>query len=234
MIKPFDTAEPVRLFIRQTAGPVIVNAGEPGTSIVEIAGPNENDYNVSLKDGLLTVEAPKSLILFALRETTITVTVPAGSTVDISVGAGRVELVGAFGKGIVKTGAGDVNIDQAAGNTKVQTGAGSIRLGKVNAPTQASLGAGNITVGDVAANLDVAFGPGVFKVGRISRGNLTAKGTAGDMTIGVAPGVPTWTDLHTIGRISSTLPPVGTPAEGQDHIELRLTTAVGSITLLPA
>jgi len=234
MIKSFDTAEPIRLVIRQTAGPVIVTAGDPGTSIVEVAGPSEDDYCVSFKDDLLTVEAPRSLMLFKFRETAITVTVPAGSTVDIAAGAGRVELVGAFGKGTIKTGAGDIHIDQAAGNTKVQTGAGSVRLGKVSAPTQVSLGAGNITAEDVTANLDVTAGPGVLKVTRISRGNLTAKGTAGDMTIGVAPGVPTWTDLHTIGRISSTLPPVGSPADGQDHIELRLTTAVGSITLLPA
>jgi len=234
MLKSFNTTDPIRLVIRQTAGPVVVTAGDAGSSTVEIAGPGEDEYRVDFSGGVLTVEAPKPFTVFRFRETSVTVTVPTGTAIDLASGAGKVALTGAFGAGTIKTGAGDIQVDQVAASMKIQSGAGTIRLDKVTAETRVSLGAGNITAEDVSADLDVTAGPGTIKVTRISRGNLTAKGTAGDMTVGVAAGVPTWTDLHTIGRIASTLPPVGAPGDGQDHVELRLSTAVGSITLQPA
>ena len=64
------------------------------------------------------------------------------------------------------------------------------------------------------------------------KGRYVLKAASGDVRIGVAEGTPVWTDITTIsGRVRSDLTPVGPPQEGQDHLEIRATSASGDITL---
>jgi DUF4097 and DUF4098 domain-containing protein YvlB len=66
----------------------------------------------------------------------------------------------------------------------------------------------------------------------VHRGRVTVKGASGDVAIGVATGIPVWTDVATVtGTIRSDLQGAGQPQEGQDHVEIRVKTVSGDIVL---
>jgi len=172
--------------------------------------------------------------------------------VDMRPGAGDVHLTDAAGKTSVQLGAGNVTIDSIEAETRVVTGAGKIQIGTVHGDTQLQLATGDVTIGSVAAPVMVKSGAGSIKVGdvtadltveaslggatieRISSGKLNYKGTGGEIKVGVPAGTPTWTEVSTVvGRVSNSLPSVGEPKPGQDHVELRITTVSGAIHLFP-
>ena len=75
-------------------------------------------------------------------------------------------------------------------------------------------------------------GSGDVSIDHVRRGRVTVKGASGDVSIGIAAGVPVWTDITTVtGTISSDLQGAGAPQEGQDHIEVRAKTVSGDIAL---
>jgi hypothetical protein len=75
-------------------------------------------------------------------------------------------------------------------------------------------------------------GSGDLVVGTARRGKFSMKGASGDVRIGIPAGTPVWTDLSTVtGAIHSNLEGVGQPAEGADHVELRVKNVSGDIVL---
>ena len=115
---------------------------------------------------------------------------------------------------MVTTGSGDVRVEASAGELAVKTGSGDAQVGQVS--------------GDVV----FTTGSGDLVIGRAASGRITAKTASGDVRIGVAGGTPVWTDVRTAsGRLSSSLPTTGEPADGQSYLEVRATTASGDVTL---
>ena len=97
-------------------------------------------------------------------------------------------------------------------------------------------GGGGINVARVIRTLggEAVFttGSGDLVVGETASGRVTARTASGDVRIGVRAGTPVWTDVRTAsGRLSSSLPSTGEPAEGQPFLEVRATTASGDVTL---
>ena len=75
-------------------------------------------------------------------------------------------------------------------------------------------------------------GSGDLVIGRAGAGRISAKTASGDVSIGVQGGTPVWTDVRTLsGRLASSLPATGEPAEGEPFLEVRATTASGDVTL---
>lgn len=63
-------------------------------------------------------------------------------------------------------------------------------------------------------------------------GALQARTASGDITVGVTPGIPVWTDINTMsGDITPDLTPLGSPEEGAPFVELRLRTVSGDIAI---
>ena len=96
-------------------------------------------------------------------------------------------------------------------------------------------GSGDLEVGESTADLTSKTGSGDVVVRTARRGRIQVKGASTRVHVGIPAGTPVWTDVTTVsGRVSSTLPPVGQPEPGADHVELRATTVSGDITLVPA
>ena len=171
-------------------------------------------------------------------------------TVRVKTGSGGVEIEHASEHLIIDAGSGDLRCDIAEKHVRARSGSGDVELGEVRGPGAISTGSGSITLGRADDKLVVKTGSGDAEVQRSTgdivlvtgsgslsvahaeRGSIRAKTGSGDVSIGIAANTPVWTDVTTgSGRIRSDLAPVGKPDENQDHVELRLQTGSGDITL---
>jgi len=186
-----------------------------------------------------------------LGSAALTVTGVLGA-VDVATGSGEVWLDEVTGPALVKTGSGGIAIRAAGSGTDVKTGSGDVRVGRLDGGSRLVTGSGSIEVehagsgatlksgsGDLlvgAAEGDTTLraASGELRIGRMARGRADLKNASGDIHLGIPAGTPVWTDLSTgTGEVRSTLTPVGAPAAGQDHLEVRARTVTGDIHLFP-
>lgn len=152
-------------------------------------------------------------------------------TCGLQSGSGDIRLVELRGSARIKSGSGDVSVQRCA-DLAVSTGSGDVRIEAVGGQLVIKTGSGDVQVGEAADDLALSTGSGDLTVDVAHKGKFVLKGASGDVRIGVPAGTPVWTDITTVsGRVQSDLTPVGAPAEGQDHLEIRATTASGDITL---
>jgi len=150
---------------------------------------------------------------------------------EVQSGSGDIRLVELRGDGRIKSGSGDVSINRCA-DLSISTGSGDVRIESVGGQLAIKTGSGDVQVGEAADDLSLSTGSGDLTVDVAHKGRYVMKGASGDVRIGVPAGTPVWTDITTLsGRVQSDLTPVGAPAEGQDHLEIRATTASGDVTL---
>jgi DUF4097 and DUF4098 domain-containing protein YvlB len=150
----------------------------------------------------------------------------------LATGSGDVAVSEAHDELQIKSGSGDISIGTCVGSLNVSTGSGDVEVGTTNARAVVKTGSGDLKV--VTANDDVSMstGSGDLSIGTARRGRLTLKGASSDVRVGIPAGTPVWTDINTVtGSIRSNLESVGSPQEGQDHIELQARTVSGDITL---
>ena len=201
----------------------------------------------------ITIEVPSgSDLTLRLGGGDVTVTGRLGR-VELRPGAGDIHLSEAAGETSVNLGAGNIAIDAISAPTTLVSGAGNIALGQISGETNLQLATGNVTIGRVAAptsvkaslgdlkidevtsDLDIRTSFGNTKIKRMVSGRLEYNGAAGEVKIGIPAGTPTWTDLSCrAGTVRNSLAPVGQPLPGQDHVELRITSASGVIELRPS
>lgn len=152
-------------------------------------------------------------------------------TAELQSGSGDLRLVELRGDARIKSGSGDVAVHRCT-DLAVSTGSGDVRIESVGGRLVVKTGSGDVQVGEVADDLSLSTGSGDLTIDLAHKGRYAVKGASGDVRIGIEAGTPVWTDITTIsGRVQSDLTPVGAPAEGQDHLEIRATTASGDITL---
>ena len=153
---------------------------------------------------------------------------------DTSVQSGSGDLVAEHlaGDARIKSGSGDIRVVRADSDLVITTGSGDVRVEATGDDLAIKTGSGDALVGSLAGEAVFTTGSGDLVIGRAASGRITAKTASGDVSIGVAGGTPVWTDVRTAsGRLSSSLPTTGEPAEGQSFLEVRATTASGDVTL---
>jgi DUF4097 and DUF4098 domain-containing protein YvlB len=131
-----------------------------------------------------------------------------------------------------KAGSGDIAVDHIGGNAYLSTGSGDIEIGRAQGNVELKSGSGDMRVRETHTDVSLSTASGDLVVDLVQRGQLAARNVSGDITIGVAGGLPVWTDVTTVtGSVSSSLQGAGQPEEGQDYIELRAKTVSGDIYL---
>lgn len=171
------------------------------------------------------------------------------SRLDTKTGSGDVNVGTVTGGTTAQTGSGDVRIERADGELRVKCGSGDVEIGRNAARAAVSTGSGDVTLHDCESanvktgsgdlyvakadgDVSLSTGSGDLQVDRVTRGAVTLRGASSDARVGVPAGTPVWTEISTLsGSIRSTLEPTGAPAEGQDHVEIRVKTVSGDIDL---
>ncbi len=156
---------------------------------------------------------------------------------DATVQSGSGDLVAEHlvGQAQLKSGSGDVLVRRAESPLVVSTGSGDVRVGSARDDLAIKTGSGDAPVTSLGGEAVFTTGSGDLAIAEVASGRVTAKTASGDVRIGVVAGTPVWTDVSTTtGRVHSSLPPVGPPHDGQDHVEVRATSVSGDIHLVQA
>ena len=155
-----------------------------------------------------------------------------GGSAVVEAGSGGIEVGRAREAIRIKCGSGDVRIGEALGNVVISAGSGNVDIDRTTSATVVKTGSGNLTIAFADADVAMKTGSGDVVVERLNRGKFSVKASSGGVSLGIPPGVPVWTDISTVsGTLQSNLVGAGAPAEDQDHLELRLKTLSGNITL---
>ena len=154
-----------------------------------------------------------------------------GDTV-VQSGSGDLVAEHLAGDARIKSGSGDIRVHRADSGLVVTSGSGDVRVDAASGEVAVKTGSGDAQLGSVTGDVVFTTGSGDLTVAQASSGRVTAKTASGDVRIGVASGTPVWTDVRTAsGRLSSSLPSTGEPADDQAFLEVRATTASGDVTL---
>lgn len=190
------------------------------------------DSQLRVRTGSADVDTTGSLAMVSGATGSGDVTIEAVGLLDIATGSGTLRVDDLRGDGQVKSGSGDVHVREAGTALAVSTGSGDVELGRLECPVTVKTGSGDAHVEASREDLRFSTGSGDLRVDHAARGRLQAKSASGDVAVAVADGTPVWTDIRTVsGEVRSTLESVGEPRDGQDHVELRVTTVSGDVVL---
>jgi DUF4097 and DUF4098 domain-containing protein YvlB len=212
MDKTFQTSGPVRLFVQNEVGHVVIDAGPTATTTVtlepETAAAEELvsravvECRPSGARHVVTVKVPKLHGMRFVRRNAVTVRVevPEGSDVAVMAGSADVDVTGPIGAADISTASGDVTTDDVAadvkaksasgditvgnvgGELKVATASGDLRCSSVTGPTVFSTATGDLEVGMAGSRLEVKATSGNVRLGELSHGARIAN-VSGDVRI---------------------------------------------------
>lgn len=198
-------AEPA-LLIDNFAGDIRIRAGGEGLISADVrrrAGRSENLRNITVQptqegDTVRIVTRRPSAVISNVA-VNLEITVPAGTRIEVSNGAGDVTIDDVRGEIAVHTGAGDVEVRGSQGQVRLDTGAGDIEYaGEPAGDSTFRTGAGSIELSlpaSLAATIDLDTGIGSVDLGGFDvdgsvspRGARGTIGGGGDVTIEASTG----------------------------------------------
>jgi hypothetical protein len=208
----FETPWPVAATLELPFGDARIIAAERDSTVVEVqpSDPaNEEDVKaagltrIELAHDKLLVKAPKPRGWLGRDRggsVDVTIEVPAGSSLQGSLGWGDLRSDGPLGdcrikSGLglvlldevaalrVRSGAGDVAVDRAAGHAEVTAGSGDVRLRELGAGAVIKNSNGSTAVGVVAGDLRVKAANGDITVDS-AQATVVAKSANGDVRVG--------------------------------------------------
>ncbi|MFE6888987.1 DUF4097 family beta strand repeat-containing protein [Streptomyces sp. NPDC057694] len=218
-MQKFATPATISAVLDIPAGRIRFIAADRADTVVEVrpadAGKGRDvkaaeQIEVGYADGRLRITAPAAENrLFGPSGTVeVTVQLPAGSDVEATAGAGELRGVGRLGDVTFASALGPVKLDEAA----------RVRL---------ELKAGDITVGRLTGDAEISTMKGDLSVGEATRGTVSLRTEAGDVTVGAAHGVSATLDAGTsYGRVSNSLRNADGAAAG---LTIRATTGYGDV-----
>jgi DUF4097 and DUF4098 domain-containing protein YvlB len=162
-------------------------------------------------------------------------------------GAIRLDRTGALD---VDSSRGEVVVEHIAGSARVKASYGKIRLGEVDGSTEIKnssgecwIGAntgdlrvktayGDITVDRALASVTARTAYGSVRIGDVARGAIDVQTSYGGIEVGVRRGTAAWLDLSSRnGRVHNGLDTADGPAQNDDTVEVRASTAYGDILI---
>lgn len=207
----FDTPTAIKTAIAIGFGDITVAADDRTTTAVNVlpkdaANPNDvqaaTDVTVDLVGDVLDIRTPTAWRRFAWRDygsITVSVELPAGSTLAAKTGFGTIRCTGSLEVADLKTSMGEVRVDHAEklvarsgfgdvtvecveGDAQVGTGSGKVRVGTVGGTALVRNSNGDITVGCVAHPVQLRTSHGSIHLGQAGS-SVTATSSAGSVTI---------------------------------------------------
>ncbi len=204
-----------------------IGGGSPSLRIF-VTAPIGADLDLRVQRGDISVAGESGSL--AVESHSGDVTAEAIARGRINTTSGDV-TVGRSGALKVTSGAGDVSIEEA-GDCELRTGSGDLSVNRVHGFAQLSTGSGDVTVGPVDGPAEAKTGSGDVTLARVAGPLAQVRTGSGDVSIGLPTGVPIWQDISTVvGEVHSHLENLGEPAEGQEHITVRVNTGSGDVTL---
>jgi hypothetical protein len=150
----------------------------------------------------------------------------------------------------LRTGGGNVTVDEVVSLANVTTGNGTVRIREINGSAVVKNSNGDTTIRDVAGDLQVNTANGNITVERprgsvvaraasgsirvfdASGGTMRLETAAGQLDVGIHPGVAAYLDLNTkYGTLQNLLDTAGQPAQGEETVQVYARNSYGNITI---
>lgn len=227
-----------------------VSVQQHGTQVLVLAPRRWTDLLGSFKDLAVTVTVPTGSSLATKISAADLVTTGTIGGARLRSSSGDVHVQALTGHAVVETASGDVELGEVLGDLRVRATSGDVRVGRAASTLAVVSASGDVLVGTVegVASLRTASGAihvtdartdvrtttasGDITLSAVRRGVVSAKTASGSVRVGVPRGIPVWTDVSSVsGSVTSTLEGAGRPAEGQDHIEVRVNAVSGRVHL---
>lgn len=203
----------------------------PPDLTVQVSLPHDSDLSTRLGTAQLVASGRYGAVHVESGSGDVHVDDVTGSAL-LKSGSGDIDLTTTHADTRVKTGSGDVTVEVAAGRLDVATGSGDVTLGETRDEVSVKSGSGDIEIADAHTDLATTTASGTVSIGRIRRGAFSGRAVSGDVRVGVPAGLPVWTDINSItGSVHSGLRGGGRPEEGEDYVELRVSTVSGDVHL---
>ncbi len=148
------------------------------------------------------------------------------------------------------TGAGDINVERALEHAEVTTGSGAVHVGRVTGTAVIKNSNGDTWIGEITGDLRVNAANGKISVdqaqasvaaktangdvclGEVARGAVLAQTACGRVEVGIRDGVAAWLELNTsYGHVHNSLDAAERPGPGEDAVEVRARSSFGDITV---
>jgi hypothetical protein len=195
----FDVGEAPALLIENFAGDINVQTGAEGTIEVVAsrrAGSAENIQGIVIEPSQegdtvrIVTRKPSDRLLNASVE--LDVTVPPGTRVEITNGAGEVTIEDVEGEIVADTGAGNIVVRGSEGQVRLDTGAGDVDYaGNPQGTSTFGTGAGNIEISlpaDFAGSVELDTGIGSVDLGGFDViGGVSPRSAQGTIGTGGGP-----------------------------------------------
>ncbi|QKV76107.1 DUF4097 family beta strand repeat-containing protein [Amycolatopsis sp. Hca4] len=212
----FTTTAPITTVLSIPAGRVRFAASLREDTVVEVlpADPAKSrdvkaasEASVTFDDGVLRVSLEARNQYFGPSGAVdVTVSLPAGSSVEAKAASVSLRGVGRLGDVTVSGAHGEVAFDEAA-SLRLTAHAGDVSIGRLTGPAEITTGKGDIRIAEAAS------------------GDLVLSTQAGNIEVGAAAGVSASLDAGTTyGRIRNAL-----KNEGTAGLRIQATTAYGDI-----
>lgn len=261
MNQSFDTPQAIRALIDVGIGDVVVRASDRTATVVEIVptrpGRRSDEdaveaARVRFSDGRLEIRCrkPGALnLLWRPGSVNITVDLPTGSDLEVTAGAGAIDVTGSLGTVRAKALAGDVRVADAE-TLEAQSSAGDLDAGRVGISALLKSTAGGVTVDEVEGTARIRASAGEIVVGRSTgeveatapygrvrvreavSGSLVLTSSYADVEVGIPEGTAARLDVEARhGRIRNDLTATDAPGEAVDRVEVTARTGYGSVVI---
>lgn len=127
---------------------------------------------------------------------------------------------------------GQIRIGTVTGDTVLKASHGSIMVGESAGDLDAKLSYGDLEVTKALASVTAKTAYGSIQLREVSSGAIAVESGAGEVTIGVRPGVPAWLDLSSKdGHVRNQLADDRAPDASEPAVAVRARTQFGNITI---
>jgi DUF4097 and DUF4098 domain-containing protein YvlB len=191
----FQTPGDLRLEVRLGAGEVRLETADVQETTVVLEPLRDNDAStaavanarVELRERggghEIVVDArDRGRGIFRNAEVLVSVSCPAGTSVEAKSGSAEITGRGRFGSVEVETGSGDVEFGEIAGEARVNAASGDVQLGTIDGDARVNTASGDVLIRVVAGEAKVNTASGDIIVREV-HGELSANSASGDVLV---------------------------------------------------
>ncbi|MFZ3557646.1 MULTISPECIES: DUF4097 family beta strand repeat-containing protein [unclassified Streptomyces] len=205
----YETPEAISVNAHVGAGSIQFTASERTDTVVEVRPSNpkrdkdvkaSEQTEVTFTGGVLTVRTKERRMIGPSGLVTVTVELPAGSSVDLTGSWTQVLGEGRLGKVDMRTSAGDARFD-TTGPLRLKAAHGSIRVDRVEGMAEITTSSSSLRVGLVDGHAVLKNSHGTTMIDAVT-GELRVNGAHGDIEIGRAESSVAATTAHGALRVA--------------------------------
>ncbi|MGW2343693.1 DUF4097 family beta strand repeat-containing protein [Streptomyces sp. NPDC001661] len=205
----YETPEAISVNAHVGAGSIQFTASERADTVVEVRPSNPKrdkdvraaeQTDVAFTGGVLTVRTKERRMIGPSGLVTVTVELPAGSSVDLTGSWTQVLGEGRLGKVDMKTSGGDARFD-TTGPLRLKAAHGSIRVDRVEGMAEITTSSSSLRVGLVDGHAVLKNSHGTTMIDAVT-GELRVSGAHGDIEIGRAESSVAATTAHGALRVA--------------------------------